>query len=106
MEACSTRCYIAISLYHLCQFYHCEIERSIHQCGRLEIKTEYDHYKREPSLMPFLDFGLDLSGIVDKVQHDLNPNIDDSTQKNLNPSASKTISVDGQMSLAQSAIRE
>ena len=56
--------------------------------------------------MPFLDFGLDPSGIVDKVQHDLNPNTDDSTQINLNPSASKTISVDGQMSLAQSAIRE
>ena len=95
---------IAVSLYHLCQFYHREIERSIHQCGRFEIKTEYDHYKREPSLMPFLDFGLDPSGIVDKVKHDLNHNTDESTEKKLKPSASRANSQDGQMSLAQSAI--
>ena len=95
---------IAVSLYHLCQFYHREIERSIHQCGRFEIKTEYDHYKREPSLMPFLDFGLDPSGIVDKVKHDLNHDTDESTEKKLKPSASRANSQDGQMSLAQSAI--
>ena len=95
---------IAVSLYHLCQFYHREIERSIHQCGRFEIKTEYDHNKREPSLMPFLDFGLDPSGIVDKVKHDLNHNTDESTEKKLKPSASRANSQDGQMSLAQSAI--
>ena len=48
--------------------------------------------------------GLDPSDIVGKVQHDLKPNTDYSTQNNLNLSASKTISVDGQMSLAKSAI--
>ena len=40
--------------------------------------------------MPFLDFGLDPSDIVDKVQHDLNPNTDYPTQNHLNRSASKT----------------
>eukprot|EP00731_Ephydatia_muelleri_P002284 Em0001g2284a len=46
---------IAVSLYHLSVFYYREIERSVHQCGRWEVKEEYDHCKRDPSLMPRLE---------------------------------------------------
>ena len=63
---------IAISLYHLCSFYHREIERSIHQCGLWQVKDEFDHYKREPSLMPRLEKGINPKDIVEKVRVDVN----------------------------------
>ena len=55
---------IAVSLYHFSVFYYREIERSVHQCGRWEVKEEYDHCKRDPSLMPRLEAVPDPQQIV------------------------------------------
>ena len=62
---------IASSLYHLSVFHHREIERSIHQCGRWNVKDEFDHFKREPSLMPFLETVMDPEDIVEKASADI-----------------------------------
>ena len=75
---------------------------SIHQC--MSNQSEIITIKREPSLMPFLHgFWIQVFS-VDKVQHDLTNNKVDSTEKK--PLSSINISVDGQIGLAQLAIRE
>ena len=53
MEACPLDI-IDVLLYHLCQFYHCDL------CGCYEIKSEYNHNKRQPSSLPFLDLILQI----------------------------------------------
>ena len=58
---------ISISLHHLSNYYYREIERSMHQCGRWQIKDEFDHYKRDPALMPFLTPTLDPKDIVQSI---------------------------------------
>ena len=55
---------IAVSLYCLSVFYYRETERSVHQCGCWDVKEEYDHCKRDPSLMPQLEAVPDPQQIV------------------------------------------
>ena len=62
---------VASSLYHLSVFHHREIERSIHQCGRWNIKDEFDHFRREPSLMPFMEKAMDPKDIVERAHADI-----------------------------------
>ncbi len=62
---------IIVSLYHLSSFYEREIVRSIHQCGRWQVKDEYDFCTRDPSHMPRLQAVFDPSDIVDSVRKDL-----------------------------------
>ena len=43
---------ITNSFYQLCAYYHREIQRSLHQCGSWMVRNEYQHFQREPSLLP------------------------------------------------------
>ena len=43
---------ICFSLFHLCMYYHKEIERGFHQIGSWAVKDEFGFMQREPSLMP------------------------------------------------------
>ena len=58
---------ITVSLYYLSSYYHREITRSLHQCGRWELKDGFDFLKREPAIMPRLTPTWDPKDIVDKV---------------------------------------
>ena len=58
---------IVTSLYHLCVFYHHEIERSVHQCGQWSVKDECNYLKREPSLIPYMDVAPNPEDIVEVV---------------------------------------
>lgn len=62
---------ITISLYQLSIYYYREIERSFHQCGKWVVKDEFDHLKREPSLLPSFPRVYSPKEIVDKVSIDL-----------------------------------
>ena len=59
---------IVTSLYHLCVYYRREIERSLHQCGQWNVKDEYNHLKREPSLLPYMDIAPSPEDIVEIVR--------------------------------------
>lgn len=62
---------ICISLFHLCSFYHREIERAIHQCGSWEVKEEFGHYKRDPTLMPRMPKTCSPEDIVSRARGEL-----------------------------------
>ena len=62
---------ITVSLYHLSMYYYREIERSFHQCGKWVVKDEFEHLKREPSLLPFFPKVYSPKEIVDKVALDI-----------------------------------
>ena len=59
---------IVTSLYHFCVYYRLEIERSLHQCGQWNVKDEYNHLKREPSLLPYMDIAPSPEDIVEIVR--------------------------------------
>ena len=44
------------------------LERSMHQCGQWIVKSQFDHLKREPSLMPYMDVAPDPKEIVEMVR--------------------------------------
>ena len=99
---------IVVSLYHLCTFYYREIQRSLHQCGEWCVKDQFDHYKRDPSLLPNLEVGLDPKSIVDKVCIDIHAkpestNVQSSAFGNT-PKSQATAST--QIGLAHLAIRD
>ena len=58
---------ITVSLYYLSSYYEREITRSLHQCGRWNVKDEFDFLKRQPAMMPRLPPTWDPKDIVDKV---------------------------------------
>ena len=62
---------ITLSFHTLCSFYHREIERSIHQCGGWIVKDEFQHFKRDPSLLPYMDAVPDPKDIVESVRGNL-----------------------------------
>ena len=64
---------VCLSLYHLSNYYHREFQRAIHQLGNWNLKDEYFHLLREPSLMPFLPKVSDPKEIVDRVKSGLLP---------------------------------
>ena len=64
---------VCLSLYHLSNYYHREIQRAIHQLGNWNLKDEYFHLLRESSLMPFLPKVSDPKEIVDRVKSGLLP---------------------------------
>lgn len=93
---------IAVSMYHLCTFYHREIERGIHQGGTFQVKDEFDHLKRDPSLTPCLPVAIDPKKIVDHARSNIS----------LEPSESKPLdsppptTSNNQVGLAHIAINE
>ena len=58
---------ITVSLFYLSSYYQRESVRSLHQCGRWQLKDEFDFLRREPSMMPRLPPTWDPKDIVDKV---------------------------------------
>lgn len=62
---------IMMSLYHLSMYYYREIERSLHQCGKWVVKDEFEHLKREPSLLPSFPRVFSPKDIVDNVSMDI-----------------------------------
>ena len=92
---------ITNSFYQLCAYYHREIQRSIHQCGSWIVRDEYQHFQREPSLLPRMDIVPDPKDIVDIIcngrQRDVSSNIDSKLKANHSPN-------DSHISMAHCAI--
>lgn len=74
---------ICVSLFHLCSYYHREIERGFHQCGAMEVKDQFKFYERDPSLMPCMPKTVDPKEIVNMARGELmqfsNKECDDDT---------------------------
>ena len=99
---------ICISLFHLCSYYHREIEHAIHQCGSMEVKEEFSHYKRDPTLMPRMPKACDPKEIVSKAKGEL---LSTSISKDDKPisstianKAAACTSANSQLGLAQNAV--
>ena len=92
---------ITNSFYQLCAYYHREIQRSIHLCGSCIVRDEYQHFQREPSLLPRMDIVPDPKDIVDIIcngcQRDMSSNIDSKLKANQSPN-------DSHISMAHCAI--
>ena len=86
---------IVISLHHLSVYYRREVERSMHQCGQWVVKNQFDHLKREPSLMPYMDVAPDPKEIVEMVrkgEHNVvNERYDESMEVNTIPKKSLSL---------------
>uniref|UniRef100_A0A1X7T231 SWIM-type domain-containing protein n=1 Tax=Amphimedon queenslandica TaxID=400682 RepID=A0A1X7T231_AMPQE len=67
---------IVTSLHHLCIYYRCEIERSVHQCGQWRVKDEFSYLKREPSLLPYMEVAPSPEDIVEAVRKGIAVGID------------------------------
>ena len=59
---------ICLSLIYLSHFYHCEIQRGIHQLGNWSLRDKFFSMQRDPSLMPFMPKVIDPKDIVHRIR--------------------------------------
>lgn len=93
---------IVVSMYHLCAFYHRELERSVHQCGRWTVEDAFEFCKRDPALMPRLQSVFTPKDIVDQVHMDTFTKPGSFHQEDKTDDAK----VDSRLSLAVSALND
>ena len=96
---------ICVSLYHLSSYYHREIVRAYHACGKWSLNEEFVYLQRDPSLMPFLPKTMDPKEIVATVRGDIIPTYEDLAKINGNSTQKEKKSEHStQLSLAHEAI--
>jgi hypothetical protein len=94
---------ICTSLFHLCAYYHREIERGYHQCGSWQVLPEFHFLRRDPSLMPFLSKVVTPEEIVRRARAELY-SIDIEEKDSDDESVKRQRDNYSQMSLAREAI--
>ncbi|XP_019860323.1 PREDICTED: uncharacterized protein LOC109588616 [Amphimedon queenslandica] len=100
---------VCLSLFHLSSYYYREIERALHQLGNWNVKDEYFHLLREPSLMPRLPKVSDPKEIVARVKSGLLPSHSGKDDKEIIESANRKtdLTVDSSIfSLAVDAVEK
>lgn len=102
---------ICTSLYHLCAYYHREIERGLHNCGSWELCDEFSSFSRDPSMMPNLPKTVDPKDIVRRARGEcLDIDLQDECENNDEPKVTdhsrKPSAPQSQIGLARDAIHQ
>ena len=102
---------ICTSLYHLCTYYHREIERGLHNCGSWELCDEFSSFSRDPSMMPNLPKTVDPKDIVRRARGecldiDFQGKCENSDETKVTDHSRKPSAPQSQIGLARDAIHQ